>query len=68
MDKEIGKVKKSDTTDIMVKVDDYGGQEGVTIREYVTSQRYTGFTKQGTKIPKEQWEEFKKLVEKVTFE
>lgn len=68
MDKEIGKVKKSDTTEIMVKVDDYGGQEGVTIREFVTSQRYTGFTKQGTKIPKEQWDEFKKLVEKVTFD
>ncbi len=65
MDEEIGRVKKSDTTEIVIKVDDYGGQKGVTIREFLTSEKYTGFTKQGTRIPAEKWEEFKALVNKV---
>ena len=65
MDEEIGRIKKSDTTEIVIKVDDYGGQKGVTIREYLTSEKYTGFTKQGTRIPAEKWEEFKTLVNKV---
>jgi len=68
MEKEIGKIKKNENTDIVVKVDDYGGAPGVTIREFITTDRYTGFTKQGTKIPKEEWENFKKLIEQVTFE
>lgn len=65
MDKEIGKIKKNETTDIVIRVDDYGGHPGVTIREYVTSERYTGFTKQGTRIPADKWKEFKELVDKV---
>lgn len=65
VDEEVGRVKKSETTDIVVKVDDYGGQKGITIREYLTSEKYTGFTKQGTRIPVEKWEEFKELVNKV---
>ncbi len=65
MDEEVGRVKKSDTTEIVIKVDDYGGQKGVTIREYLTSEKYTGFTKQGTRIPAEKWEEFKELIKKV---
>ena len=65
MDEEIGRVKKSDTTDVVVRVDDFGGKRGVTIREYLTSEKYTGFTKQGTRIPAEKWEEFKAVVNKV---
>ena len=65
MDEEIGRIKKSDTTEVVIKVDDYGGQKGVTIREYLTSEKYTGFTKQGTRIPAEKWEEFKALINKV---
>jgi hypothetical protein len=65
MEEEVGRVKKSDTTEIVIKVDDYGGQKGVTIREFLTSEKYTGFTKQGTRIPAEKWEEFKGIVNKV---
>ncbi|MBI2663764.1 hypothetical protein HYX10_00285 [Candidatus Woesearchaeota archaeon] len=65
MEEEVGRVKKNDTTEIVVKVDDYGGQKGVTIREFLTSEKYTGFTKQGTRIPAEKWEAFKGLVNKV---
>lgn len=68
MEKEIGRIKKSDKTEVVIKIDDYGGEEGVTIREFLTSERYTGFTKQGTRIPKEKWGEFKEIVDKVGFE
>lgn len=68
MEKEIGRVKKNDTTDIVIKVDDYGGNMGVTIREFVKSDSYTGFTKQGTRILKDQWADFKKLIDDVQFE
>lgn len=67
MEKEIGRIKKSDTVEIVVKIDNYGGGEGVTIREFLTSEKYTGFTKQGTRIPKKKWDEFKEIVNKVGF-
>jgi len=66
MEEEIGRIKKSESTEIVVKVDDYGGEKGVTIREFLTTERYTGFTKQGTRIPAEKWKEFKELVDKIT--
>ena len=62
MDKEIGRIKKNEGTDIVIRVDDYGGKRGVTIREFITSDRYTGFTKQGTRIPAEKWFEFRELL------
>ncbi|MCD6226976.1 hypothetical protein J7J90_00590 [Candidatus Micrarchaeota archaeon] len=68
MEKEIGRIKKSDTTDIVIKIDDYGGVEGVTIREFVHTDTYTGFTKNGTRIPKTQWDEFSKLIQSVSFD
>ncbi|MCD6279566.1 hypothetical protein J7J26_02230 [Candidatus Micrarchaeota archaeon] len=68
MDKEIGRIKKNDTTDIVIKIDDFGGVEGVTIREFVTTDRYTGFTKQGTRITKDNWKDFVDLINKVKFD
>ncbi len=65
MEEEIGRIKKNENTDIVIKVDDYGGKKGVSIREYLTSERYTGFTKQGTRIPAEKFEDFRKMIEKV---
>lgn len=65
MEKDIGKIKKNDTTDIVVRVDDYGGKKGVTIREYVVSEKYTGFTKSGTRIPAASFEEFKKIINNI---
>ena len=55
MEKDIGKIEKNEQTAIVVRVDDYGGKPGVTVREFVTSERYTGFTKQGTRIPAEKF-------------
>lgn len=65
VEKDIGKINKNDTTDIVVRVDDFGGRPGVTIREFVTSERYTGFTKSGVKIYAENFPAFKEMINSV---
>jgi hypothetical protein len=65
MEKDIGKIKKNDTTDIVVRVDDFGGRRGLTIREFVTSERYTGFTKAGVRIPVAEFQKFKEMINSV---
>jgi len=62
MEKDIGKIKKNENTQIVVRADDFGGKIGLTIREYTTSEKYTGFTKSGTRIPLESLKEFKKMI------
>lgn len=66
MEKDIGKIKKNDNTDIVVRIDDFGGKRGITIREYVKSDKYTGFTKSGTRIPIENFLEFREIINKVS--
>jgi len=68
MEKDIGKISKNDMTDIVVRLDDFGGRKGVTIREFVTSERYTGFTKSGVKIPASDFKKFKELINSITEE
>ena len=68
MEKDIGKIRKNDNTDIVIRVDDYGGKVGVTIREYTTTDRYTGFTKSGTRIPAESFADFKGMINTITSE
>lgn len=65
MEKEIGKINKNDTTDIVVRVDDFGGRVGVTVREYVTSERYTGFTKSGVRILADKFADFKAMINSI---
>jgi hypothetical protein len=65
MEKDIGKIKKNPETDIVVRIDDFGGKTGLTIREYVSSEKYTGFTKSGTRIPAESFNEFKKIIDSI---
>jgi hypothetical protein len=65
MEKDIGKVKKTEDTDIVVRIDDFGGKIGLTIREFVKSERYTGFTKSGTRVPAEKFKEFKALIDAI---
>jgi hypothetical protein len=64
MEKDLGKIKKNNDTDIIVRVDDFGGKLGLTIREYVNSSPsgFKGFTKAGTRIPLESLEDFKKMI------
>lgn len=68
MEKEIGKIKKNEITDIVIRIDDFGGKVGLTIREYVTGDRYTGFTKAGTRIPAENFLAFRELINSINLE
>ena len=68
MEKDIGKIKKNDTTDIIVRVDDFGNRKGLTVREFVTSERYTGFTKSGVRILSGDFDKFKEMINSVTNE
>ncbi|VVB78379.1 Uncharacterised protein [uncultured archaeon] len=65
MEKEIGRIKKNETTDIIVRVDEYKGKKGLTIREFVTSERYTGFTKAGTRIGPEDFLKFREMINSI---
>ena len=68
MEKDIGKINKNDTTDIVLRVDDFGGRKGFTIREFVTSDRYTGFTKSGVRILSADFPKFKEMVNSISEE
>jgi len=68
MEKEVGKINKNDTTDIVIRIDDFGGRTGLTIREFVTSERYTGFTKSGVRILAEDFPKFKEMINSITGE
>ena len=68
MEKDIGKINKNDTTDIILRIDDFGGRVGLTIREFVTSDRYTGFTKAGVRIMSGDFPKFKEMINSVSEE
>ena len=66
MEKDIGKINKNETTDIIIRLDDFGGRRGLTIREFVSSDRYTGFTKSGVRIMVEDFPKFKEMINSIT--
>lgn len=66
VEKDIGKIKKKDDTDIILRIDDFGGRTGLTIREFVTSDRYTGFTKAGVRILAEDFPRFKEMINSIS--
>ncbi len=68
MEKEIGKIPKNENSDIIIRLDDFGGKRGLTIREFVTSERYTGFTKAGVRISPENFKKFKEMINSITEE
>ena len=68
MDKDIGKIKKNETTDIIVRVDEYKGKKGLTIREFVTSEKYTGFSKSGTRIPADEFLNFRDMINSISLD
>src|SRR3989344_2914283 len=65
MEKDIDRIKKNNETDIVIRIDDFGGKRGLTIREFVKSERYTGFTKAGTRIPADQFKVFKASINSI---
>jgi len=65
MEKDIDKIPKNQETDIVIRIDDFGGKRGLTIREFVKSERYTGFTKAGTRIPADKFKLFKAAINSI---
>jgi hypothetical protein len=68
MEKDIGKITKNQDTDIVVRIDDFGGKRGLTIREFTKSERYTGFTKSGTRIPADKFLDFREIINSINLE
>ena len=65
MEQEFGRIRKSETTELVVRRTEFRGSAGIDIREYDTSERYTGWSKNGIRIPVEQWRSFKEILEKI---
>lgn len=65
MEKDIDRIAKNKETDIVIRIDDFGGKRGVTIREFVKSDRYIGFTKAGTRIPADKFKIFKASINSI---
>jgi len=66
MEKDIGKIRKNDQSDILIRIDDFGGNRGLTIREFVTSEKYTGFTKAGVRIIATEFPKFKEMINSIS--
>ena len=65
MEKDIDKIAKNENTDIVIRIDDFGGKLGLTIREFAKSERYTGFTKSGIRIPADKFKVFKQAINSI---
>lgn len=72
MEKDIGKINKGEyqgtVTDIVIGVREYNGKVGVDIREFVESEKYTGPTKKGLRIPAEHFAKFKEMINSIADE
>ena len=70
MEKGIGKIKKGEyqgaVTDIVIGIREYNGKVGVDIREFTTSEKYTGPTKKGLRIPAESFQRFKDMINSIS--
>ena len=62
--KEIGRIKLSDTQDLVVSIVD---DEKLDIRIWVEMDSYKGFTRKGIRLYlfDDNWEKFKEIIEKV---
>ena len=61
---DIGRIQKGDNAAVVVRVDEYKGIAGLTIREHIETDSYTGFTKRGNRIALSDLDEFLKLVKR----
>jgi hypothetical protein len=69
MEKDIGKIHKGEfqgaVTEIVVGIREYNGKVGIDIREFVASEKYTGPTKKGLRIPAGNFHEFKEMINSI---
>lgn len=68
MEKDIGKIPKNETAEIVIRIDDFGGKRGLTIREFVTSEKYTGFTKAGVRIQGADFLKFREMINSISLD
>jgi len=61
-DKEIARIKKNSTKDIVVKAADYKGRVGLDIREWLNTEEYEGWTKNGVRFEPENYKKFMELI------
>jgi hypothetical protein len=70
VEKDIGKIKKGEfqgtVTEIVIGIREYNGKVGVDIREFATSEKYTGPTKKGLRIPAENFQVFKEMINSIS--
>ncbi len=70
VEKDIGKINKGEyqgtATDIVIGIREYNGKVGVDIREFTTSDKYSGPTKKGLRIPAEKFQEFKQMINSIS--
>ncbi len=65
MEQEFGRIRKSETTELVVRRTEFRGSIGIDIREYVKSERYTGWSKNGIRVPIDQWRSFKEILDNI---
>ena len=65
MEKDIGKISKNEQTDIVIGIREFNDRVGLDIREFTTSESYTGPTKKGLRIPADKFAEFKDMINSV---
>lgn len=72
MEKDIGKIQKGEyqgtVTEIVIGIREYNGKVGLDIREFVESEKYTGPTKKGLRIPAESFAKFKEMINSINEE
>lgn len=61
---EVGRVKRDDKVDIIIRRGDFNGRSYVDIREYLTTEAFAGFTKRGIMIPSELYVELVQELQK----
>ena len=61
----VGRIKKNESTDLIIQVDEYKGEIGLTIREFILRGNYQGFTKSGTRITSENFKDFKHIINNI---
>ena len=62
-DRELGRIKLGPMTDLVIKETLWEGKMLLQIRKYVTSPRFTGWTKDGIAIPIELKEELQRILQ-----
>ncbi len=65
MNRELGNIRLSDNMEIRVVESDWKDTTGIDIRAYMNSQKYTGPTKKGIRIPKEKINELREILSRV---